>query len=147
MRILQDIVDSQYKKKSVLKNGGNNMVTWEFDGTSEIWRNDRFETVEEAIADAKKYGAATGDTIYIADCEEPDIRVDFSAVLSGVEENMYEQVGEVAEGWDISCIGQRKAIYETYEERLKELTMEYIREIGEEPGFYKCSNIRPVTVK
>lgn len=122
------------------------MITWEYDGTVEIWSNARFETIEELLDDAKKCGVSIGDTIYIADCEEPDIRVDFSTVLDGVEENMYEDVGEVSEGWDISTIGKREAIYEVYEERLKELTMDYINEIGETPSFYKCVNIRPLVV-
>lgn len=123
------------------------MVTWEIDGTAEVWTNAQFETVEEAIKDAKQCGVSVGETIYIANCVKPDIVVDFSSVLEGVEENMYEQVGEVAEGWDISCIGkQRKAIYEVYEERLKELTLEYIKEIDGTPGFYKCENVRPVVV-
>ena len=64
---------------------------------------------------------------------------------------MYEEVGEVSEGWDItSIIGRyscRKEIYEKYQNKLENLVMEYIKEIKEIPRFYKVVNVGPVEVK
>ena len=63
---------------------------------------------------------------------------------------MYEEVGEVSEGWDItSIIGRysyRKEIYEKYEEKLRKLVLDYLKEVKEEPGFYKVINVGPVVI-
>ena len=84
--------------------------------------------------------------IYVGECENVVIGgVDLSSVLDSVEYDMYEQVGEVSEGWDISKItDNRRRIYEIYEERMLQLVLNYIKEIGEEPSFYRVTNIREV---
>ncbi len=82
-------------------------------------------------------------------CADVEISgIDLSQQLEAVEENMYDQVGEVSEGWDISSITEkRRSIYKLYEERLQELIKNYIREIGEEPGFYTITDIMPVAIE
>lgn len=122
------------------------MVTWEKDKSASIWNNGEFETESACIEEAKGYGFKVGDVIYIGDCVKPDICVDFSCVLEYVEEQMYDEVGEAAEDWNISIIEGRKGIYDVYEERLNELVSNYLKEIGEEPSFYKVENIREVTI-
>lgn len=119
------------------------MVTWEKDKGVSIWNNGEFETESACIEEAKRNGFKAGDIIYIGDCVKPDIYVDFSYVLECVEEQMYDEVGEAAEDWNISII---EGIYDVYEERLKELVSNYLKEIGEEPSFYKVENIREVTI-
>lgn len=64
---------------------------------------------------------------------------------------MYEQVGEASEDWDIcsttGSYADRKAIYDKYNEKLRQLVMDYIEEIGEEqPSFYKIVNVKEIRI-
>ena len=125
------------------------MYSWAEREDQEIWNNGMFETVEDCIRDAIESGYIYGDTIYVGLCVDVEIGgIDLSHQLEAVEENMYDQVGEVSEGWDISGITEkRRSIYKLYEERLQELVKNYIREIGEEPVFYTITDIRPVVIE
>lgn len=125
------------------------MYSWAGHENQKIWNNGKFETVEDCIRGAMGSGYIYGDTIYVGLCVDVEIGgIDLSLQLDAVEENMYDQVGEVSEGWDISGITEkRRSIYELYEERLEELVKDYIREIGEEPGFWQIIDIRPITIE
>ncbi len=125
------------------------MYSWAEYEDQEIWNNGKFETVEDCIRDALGSGYVYGDTIYVGLCADVEISgIDLSQQLEAVEENMYDQVGEVSEGWDISSITEkRRSIYRLYEERLQELIKNYIKEIGEEPGFYTITDIMPVAIE
>lgn len=123
------------------------MITWEDRKDEEIWSNAQFDTVEECIEDAKRYDYKAGDKIYIGDCVDVDIQVYLDETLERIEDNMYEDVGVVSESWDISSRKGREDIYDKYEEKLKELIMEYLKEINEVPSFYKIKNIREVVIK
>ena len=122
------------------------MYTWMEYEDADIWNHDRFNTIEDCVADAKENYLGDKDRIYVGECENVVIGgVDLSSVLDSVEYDMYEQVGEVSEGWDISKItDNRRRIYEIYEERMLQLVLNYIKEIGEEPSFYRVTNIREV---
>lgn len=125
------------------------MYSWAEREDQEIWNNGKFETVEDCIKDAMESGYIYGDTIYIGLCDDVEIGgIDLSQLLEAVEEDMYEQVGEVSYSWDLSSIGEeRKDIYNVYEERLRKLVMDYISEIGAEPSFYSIVDIRPITIE
>lgn len=129
------------------------MYTWMEYPNASIWDKDTFETIEECVEDAKKhYFKKSGEKIYIGKCEDVKIGgVYFDDVLERVEEDMYEQVGEVSEGWDITSVREpyadRKPIYDKYEKRLEKLVKDYMEEIGETPGFYKVVNEREVIVE
>lgn len=125
------------------------MYSWAEREDQEIWNSGMFETVEDCIRDAIESGYIYGDTIYVGLCVDVEIGgIDLSHQLEAVEENMYDQVGKVSEGWDISGITEkRRSIYKLYEERLQELVKNYIREIGEETVFYTITDIRPVAIE
>ena len=116
----------------------------------DIWLNGEFDSVEECIEDARNNYEMECKTIYIGECEPVSIDgIDFDSVLDSVEQNMYDQVGEISEGWNIGYIRgntNRAAVIEKYDKKLLDLVMEYLKEIGEEPNFYKVVNIKEYTV-
>lgn len=124
------------------------MYTWAESPDEEIWRNGKYDSIEECVMEARECGCRPGSTIYVGECEDVCIGgIDLSAVLDSVEEDMYEQVGEISEDWDISRITDaRRAVYEKYEERLFNLVNDYINEIGEGRGFYQIVGVRPVVI-
>lgn len=124
------------------------MVTWETRKDEDMWNNANFDTEEECIEEAKACGYKSGDVIYIGDCVNVDIDVYLEDVLELAEQYMYEEVGEVSEGWNISNIKNQaqKEIYNKYNKRLRQLVLDYLKEIGETPDFYKIENIREVVI-
>ena len=127
------------------------MYTWMENDNCDIWNRGEFETIKECIDEALDCGYEPGDTIYVGECQKVEVGgIYFDDVLDRVEETMYEEVGEVSEGWDIISItgaySDRKEIYEKYEEKLRQLVLDYLKEIKEEPGFYKVINVGPVVI-
>lgn len=129
------------------------MYTWMDYPNADIWYHDKFETVQECIDDAKEnYLMEQGETIYIGECQDVSIgEIDLDNTLYRVEEDVYEQVGEVSEGWDIcstnGCYADRKPIYDKYNEKFRQLVMDYIEEIGETPKFYQIINEQEVVIE
>lgn len=129
------------------------MYTWMDYPNADIWNHDTFETVQECIDDAKEnYLMTQGETIYIGECQDVLIGgIDLDDTLCRVEEDMYEQVGEVSEGWDIystnGCYADRKTIYDKYNKKFRQLVMDYIEEIGETPKFYQIINEQEVVIE
>lgn len=128
------------------------LYTWMKDPNAEIWNHDTFETVQECIEEAKEgYLIRPGESIYVGECQNVPIGgIYLDDVLCRVEEDMYDQVGEMSEGWDIystsGCYADRQPIYEKYEDKLKKLVMDYIEEIGETPKFYNIVNVQEMVV-
>ena len=124
--------------------------TWERYRDADIWMNECFDSVEECIEDAKSNSEIDDGTIYIGECEPVSIDgIDFDSVLDSVEQDMYDQVGEVSEGWRIGYISgnkERAAVIEKYDKKLLDLVMEYLKEINEVPNFYKIKNVKEYTV-
>lgn len=125
------------------------MVTWNWSKDEDIWMNAKFDTEEECIEEAKACEFKSGNVIYIGDCIDVGIDVYLEDVLEFVEHYMYEEVGEVSEGWNISNIKNQtqKEIYNKYNEKLRQLILDYLKEIGETPDFYKIQNIREVVIE
>lgn len=134
------------------------MYSWVNEYNTEIWNNGMFDTVEECIKDATyenfiedNISNHKDDVIYVGECIPVNIHgIYLDDVLERVEETMYEEIGEVAKGWDIASTNReyqdRKPIYDKYQELLEDLVLNYIKEIGEKPNFFKIMNIKEVRI-
>ena len=128
------------------------MYTWMKNSNTDIWNNDIFVSVEECIKDAKEnYAVKSGEMIYVGECQDVSIGgIELEDILYSIEEDMYNQVGEVSVSWDIDstngAYAHRQPIYDKYNEKLRQLVTEYIKEIGENPTFYNIVNVREVIV-
>lgn len=124
--------------------------TWERYRDANIWMNGEFDSVEECIEDARNNYEMAGKTIYIGECESVSIGgIDFDSVLDSVEQDMYDKVGQVSEGWNIGYVRGNKAraaVIEKYDKKLLDLVMEYLEEINEVPNFYKVVDIKEYIV-
>lgn len=132
--------------------GNKKMYTWMDYPDAEIWEHGKFKTIQECIDDAKEnYFIESGEEIYIGECQDVYIGgIYLDDVLDRAEEYVYEEVGEVSEGGDImsrtGSYDDRYEIYEKYDRKLRELIMDYIKEIKEVPAFYKIINIQELTI-
>ena len=124
--------------------------TWERYRDANIWMNEEFDSIQECIEDARSNGFEKGDTIFIGECKPVEITgIDFDSVLESVEQSVYEEVGQVSEGWTIGYIRgntARAAVLEKYDKKLLDLVMQYLEEIHEVPNFYKIINVKEYKV-
>ena len=110
--------------------------------------SDGFESIEECVEDAKGFGCKIGDIIYVGEARKVPIKgVDLGSVLESVHDEMYDEVGELAYDWTIEYPNHDKKKYLEYQEKLKQLVMDYLKEIGMEPGFFQVINSKPVVIK
>lgn len=116
--------------------------TWSDNENDEHWWHDTFDSVEECIADAKEnYLIDTGATIAVGTVKPYVVNIDAETYLESLEEDAYEECGDVAEDWiDYESADQLS-------ERLTECVNQWLKETGNEPSFYKIINVRTVEVE
>ena len=125
--------------------------TWTTNIYYDVWNNGLFDSVEEAIADAKDNLGPCYDmwTVYVAEAFEYDFKelnMDLlDSILERVEDNVCEEFGEVSEDWNISSTcGKYSDRLEAYNEanrKLNELIVDYVEKIGETPHYFKVGKI------
>lgn len=118
--------------------------TWSKSATDELWQHDCFDTVEECIKDAKEnYGYEIGETIAIGETAGFVVNIDAIDVLERLEENAYEECGEVVEGW----IDYKKSPFDKLSEKLTACVNEWLKETNQQPTFYHIHSISLETIK
>lgn len=123
------------------------MLTWSYNKTDEIWQHDEFATVEECIVDAKEnYGMKQGEQIVIGTVYPYIVCVDVDSMLERIEENAYEEYGDVAEDWEISSRKYHEKETDELQEKVNLLVDEYLDKIQERPTFTKIDNIYTITL-
>lgn len=109
--------------------------------------SDGFKSVKECVQDAKNSGCKPYTVIYVGEAKRQEIRgIYFDEVLENVHDQMYSDVGDAAYAWDIEDPDQDKEKFEEYQEKLKQLVLNYLKEIGMEPKFFEVVNVRAVVI-
>lgn len=124
--------------------------TWEYSENEEYWTKDVFDSVEDCILDAKEnYGIEPGETIAIGKPIHWEPYVNVYTILDQLEENAYEECGEVAENWyayDYKSEEGRKSLDEL-SDKLTEIVKQWLKDNGTYPTFYKIENVKTVEVE
>ena len=124
--------------------------TWEYSENEEYWTKDVFDSVEDCIEDAKEnYDIKPGETIVIGEPFYWEPYVSSINILESLEENAYEEVGEVAENWyayDYKSEEGRKSLDEL-SDKLTEIVKQWLKDNGTYPDFYKIENVKTVEVE
>ena len=122
--------------------------TWEYNDDTELWYNDLFDTVEDCIADARdNYMVEIGETIAVGEVVpyEPYIMAD--NILDELEEDAYEECGEVAEDWNAYSWKDDEKSLDELSNKLTEIVRQWLKDNGTYPYFYKIKNVKTVEVK
>ena len=122
--------------------------TWEYNDDTELWYNDLFDTVEDCIADARdNYMVEIGETIAVGEVVpyEPYIMAD--NILDELEEDAYEEFGEVAEDWVSYSWKDDKESLDELSNKLTEIVRQWLKDNGTYPYFYKIKNVKTVEVE
>lgn len=123
--------------------------TWEY-GETDIWQHDLFDTIEDCILDAKEnYRVESGTEIVVGEAVPWEPYVWAGNILDHLEEDAYEECGEVAEDWyayDYKNEEGRKGLNEI-SDKITEIVKQWLKDNGTYPDFYKIENIRTVEVE
>lgn len=122
--------------------------TWEYSENEEIWQNDVFDTIEDCILDAKEnYCVEPDGTIAIGEIVPWEPHVSAYNILEQIEEDAYEECGEIADGWKtFEWKNDRKKV-EELSEKLTEIVKQWLKDNGTYPTFSKIENVKIVTVQ
>lgn len=119
-----------------MKNQMSKEYSWT-DQRDDIWRHDKFASIEACIKDAICCGKKPGEKIMIGLCENYVPYASANALLEQVSEDAYNEVGEVAEDWPefIGRKGYKDA--EKLQEKLDKVLTEWLEETKQVPSFYR----------
>lgn len=122
--------------------------TWEYSDNEEIWRHDLFDTVEDCVLDAKEnYCVEAGTEIVVGESVPCEIYIDSTDVLETLENQIYDEYGEVAEGWNAFNYKEDKEKLESLSRKLSNVIRIWLQENNNLPTFYKIDNIEVIEVK
>ena len=122
--------------------------TWEYSEDEEYWTKDVFDTIEDCIKDAKEnYNIKPGETIAIGEPFYWEPHVDAFNILERLEEEAWDECGEVSEGWDTCNYERDKEKVEELSEELTKIVRKWLKDNGTYPNFYTINNVRVVEVK
>lgn len=122
--------------------------TWEYNDDTELWYNDLFDTVEDCIADARdNYMVEIGETIAVGEVVPYEPYVMADNILDELEEDAYEECGEVAEDWNAYSWKDDKESLDELSNKLTEIVRQWLKDNGTYPYFYKIENVKTVEVK
>ena len=131
-----------YPKEKCICERNKIMFTWNEDANSDIWYNDKFNTVKECLEDAKKSGVAPGTEIAIGVCEDYIPHIYADDVLERLGDNASEEVGEVADDWLQWEHGKGYYKADLLEEKLNKVLDEWLKETNQVPNFYKINILK-----
>lgn len=110
------------------------MFIWS--NNSETFRNGRFDTLDECIADARVNSGESA--VYIGETEEPSVRLDgFGGdIVDTITDTLYDEVGECCDSFSPS-----KEEIKELDEQVQEVVKKWLEKAG---GFscFKVVNIR-----
>lgn len=122
------------------------MLSWSYGENDELWQHDEFETEEECILDAKEnYRMKPGEQIAIGTVCPYQVFVSAERILESIEEEAYEECGEVAENWNLFGKDNSEAL-DILSNELTDCVNRYLESIGEKPTFSKIDDIYTVTI-
>lgn len=122
--------------------------TWEYSENEEIWRNDIFDTVEDCILDAKEnYCVESGTDIAVGEVVPWEPYVMATDILERLEEEAYDEVGEVGGDWNAFNYNKDKEKLEELSDKITEIVKQWLKDNGTYPDFYRIENVEIVKVE
>jgi hypothetical protein len=113
----------------------SNKYAWSRNSDDEIWRGGPCDSIRECVKEAVDEGYGVDETIALGLIEPYEIDYDFANfILERLGEDAYDEVGEVSYGWLDSV---SKEAIEKLNSRLTEVVSGWLKEVHEEPTFYK----------
>lgn len=126
------------------------MKRFVFSYDDEVWSNETFSTIEEAMEEARKlylerqYSIDERIIIYIGEVEYYKDGLFIDGIIEQQQQDAYSECGEYAEDYLESITKEEKDILK---ERLDKVWDEFKKEFGHEANFFKVINKKQITLK
>ena len=123
-----------------------NKWTYEIDITRDMWRGGVYDTKEKAIEEGKKDAIENGRQSFKVGIIEdaPNFGIDVDSVIEQIQENMYNEMGEVAEDY-LDDVTKDDTL--ELEKRLNEVFYKWQEEHNYKPSFYKVISEEVIEVE
>ena len=119
--------------------------SWSRHSDDEIWRGGPCDTIRECVEEAFDEGYSMDDTFALGLIERYEVNYDFATdIVERLYEDACDEVGEVADGWLDSV---KRPEIDKLNERIIPIVKEWLKEIGEEPSFYKVLPCEECTLR
>lgn len=118
---------------------------WSRHSDDEIWHGGVCDSVKECVEEARCEDYKYTDTFaigyvepYQVDCVNSDMIIEY------LQENAYDEIGEVSESWLDSITREQR---EDLESRVLKVVLEWLKDCKEEPTFYKILPFDELTLQ
>lgn len=118
---------------------------WSRRKTDEIWRGGPCDSVKECVEEARCEDYKDTDTFAIGYIEPYQVNyVNAEQIIDFLQQDAYEEVGEVSEDWLTGITSEQ---YADFESRVRKVVLEWMKDCKEEPSFYKIEPFDELTLK
>jgi hypothetical protein len=108
---------------------------WSRHSDDEIWYGGPCDSIKECVKEASDEGYSSDETIALGLIERYDVNYDFAQdIVERLCEDAWDEVGEASDGWLDSA---KREQLDKLNGRLTPIIKEWLKEIGEQPSFYK----------
>jgi hypothetical protein len=122
-----------------------NKYAWSRRSDDEIWRGGPCDSIRECVEEAQWEDYKLEDTFALGLIENYEVNYDFAQdIVERLCEDAWDEVGEASDGWLDSA---KRAQLDLLNERITPIVKEWLKEIGEQPSFYKVLPFEECTLK
>lgn len=108
---------------------------WSRRSDDEVWYGGPCDSIRECVEEAQDEDYEMDDTIALGLIERYEVNYDFAQdIVERLCEDAWDEVGEASDGWLDSA---KRPELDKLNERILPIVREWLKEIHEEPSFYK----------
>lgn len=122
-----------------------NKYAWSRKSDDELWYGGPCDSIKECVEEALDDDYELDETFAIGIIEEYEVNYDFAQdIVERLCGDAWDEVGEASDGWLDSA---KKEQLEMLNKRIIPIIKEWLKEIGEQPTFYKILPCGDYTLK
>lgn len=123
----------------------SNRYAWSRHSDDEIWWGGPNGSLKECVEEALEEDFELTDTFAIGLIEDYEIDLDFAQdIVERLCEDAWDEVGEASDGWLDSA---KRPELEILNNRVTAVVKQWLKEIHEEPSFYKVAPCKECTLQ
>lgn len=118
---------------------------WSRRSDDELWRGGPCNSIRECVEEAQDEDYELTDTIALGLIERYEVNYDFAQdIVERLCEDAWDEVGEASDGWLDSA---KRPELDKLNAKILPIVREWLKEIHEEPSFYKVLPFEECTLK
>ena len=118
---------------------------WSRNSDDEIWRGGPCDSIRECVEEAQDEDYELTDTIALGLIERYEVNYDFAQdIVERLCEDAWDEIGEASDGWLDSA---KRPELDKLNAKILPIVREWLKEIHEEPSFYKVLPFEECTLK